>query len=192
MPRTALHEIALDVPALRALFVATLPEGRLFEAWMRPKEPWNATEAATHIGDIHRACCHALEGLGVRQRDAQLTIESGALRIVIREVRDEYVVAFTFDRTAAASVVAAQVKRMLQRLDDMLPAGLRQEQPRGARLVDFVLRYAPDAHAVLQRVSLKTGIAVTRLQAREAMTPEELERLEAAVKDVLGLESLDV
>lgn len=191
MPRTALHEIAADVPSLRGLFVATLPEGRLFEAWMRPKEPWNAAETTAHVGDIHRACRHALDGLGVRQWDPQVTIESAVLRIVIREVRDEYVVAFAFDRTAAESV-APQVRRMLQRIADVLPARVRQEVSRAARLVDFVQRYAPDAHAVLQRVSLKTGIAVARLSAREALAGEELDRLEAAVKDVLGLESLDV
>jgi len=192
MARATLQEIALDVPALRGVFVATLPEGHLHDAWMRPKEPWSARHVAGYFSDLHRANKRALEALGATHPDAQVTIESGGMLIVIREVRPDFVAAFAFDKSAAPAAVGPQVKRMMQRLQDVLPSSAPELRERGVRVLEFLDRYAPDAHAVLLRVSLKTGIPLERLQAPASLDDEQVERIEVAVKDVLGLESLDV
>ena len=192
MARTTLTEIALDVPALRGLFVATVPDGHLHDAWLRPKEPWSARHVAAYVGDLVRANRRALEALGAWHRDAQITVESGGLLVVVREVRPGFVAAFAFDKSAAPATVGSQVKRMMQRVQDVLPSTEPEQLPRAVRVMEFLSRHAPDAHAVLQRVSLKTGIPLDRLHSPETFDAEELARLEGAVKDVLGLESLDV
>jgi len=192
MARATLKEMALDVPALRGLFVAALPDGQLHDAWMRPKEQWSARHLTPSFGDVHRAMRRALETLGSWAADAQVTIESGNVLIVLREVRPGFLAAFAFDRTAAAANVGGQIKRLMQRLQEVLPSGEPEQRPRAVRIVDFLLRHGPDPHTILARVALKTGITLERLGAPSALEPTEVELLEEAVKDVLGLDSLDV
>ncbi len=82
------------------------------------------------------------------------------------------------------------LKRLLVQLEESLPSIEVEERPRAIRIIEFLSRYAPDAHAVLKRVSLRSGISLDNLRNPEELPPDQVEVLEGSVKDILGLETL--
>jgi hypothetical protein len=67
-----------------------------------------------------------------------------------------------------------------------------EQENRGASVVEFLRKHAPDPHAALLRVALQTGIAVEDLQKPEGLTAEQIDRVEDSVRTILGLETLEV
>lgn len=61
---------------------------------------------------------------------------------------------------------------------------------RAARALDVVQRRAPDPHATLMRMALKTGLPLDVLQTLEGIDAEAAARIEDAARDILGLEAL--
>ena len=58
--------------------------------------------------------------------------------------------------------------------------------------LEFLDRYAPDPHAVLLRVALRTGIPLESLRAAEGLSVEETGRLEESACRLLGLKQLNL
>lgn len=65
-------------------------------------------------------------------------------------------------------------------------------RPRAVRLLEFFRRYAPDPHAALLRLSLRTSIPVERLEAPESLDEAQVESLAVAVRDILGQEQMSL
>ena len=67
-----------------------------------------------------------------------------------------------------------------------------QSRPRAVRLLEFLHRYAPDPHVSLLRLSLRTGIALEKLDRPELLTHEQVESMAASVRDIIGQEQLGI
>ena len=65
-------------------------------------------------------------------------------------------------------------------------------RPRGARLLDFFRRYAPDPHASFLRLSLRTGIPLEDLEHPERLSDDQVDKLAASVRDILGQEQMTI
>jgi len=177
---------------MRGLFITAMPDCLLYDSWTRPDEHWVSEEAASYFGDLIRANREGLRALKAWSAEMQVTIESANLLLVIRELRADFVVTMAFDRAAPLGMVRLHTKRILDRLDAMLPKLDVQERPRGVRIVEFLQKYAPDSHAALQRVALRTGIELDVLKRPETLDAASIELVEDAVKDILGLDKLSI
>ena len=189
MSQVTIGETVADVPSLRGVFVTAMPDCLLYDSWVRPDETWHAEDVASHFGDLVRANREGLKGLSAWSTDMQVTIESSGVLLVLRESGD-FVVALAFERDAPLGMVRIHVKRILERLEEVLPKVAPEELPRGVRVVSFLQKYAPDPHTVLRRVVLRTGIPFEALQAPETLDAAQVRVLEDAVRGLLGLESL--
>ena len=192
MTQLSLHDTVADVPSMRGVFITAMPDCLLYDAWTRPSETWVPEEAASYFGDLIRANREGLKALQAWSAEMQVTIESANLLLVIRELRADFVVTLAFDRAAPLGMVRLHTKRILDRLDTMLPKLDVKERPRGVRIVEFLHKYAPDAHAALQRVALRTGLELEALRRPEELDAASVELLEDAVKDILGLDKLSL
>lgn len=190
MTQLSLHDTVADVPSMRGVFITAMPDCLLYDAWTRPNEPWIPEEAASYFGDLVRANREGLKALQAWSAEMQVTIESANLLLVIRELRADFLVTLAFDRNAPLGMVRLHTKRILDRLDVMLPKLDVKERPRGVRIMEFLQKYAPDPHAALQRVSLRTGIDLEAMRQPEGLDTASVELLEETVKDILGLEKL--
>lgn len=188
----SLADTVAEVPALRALFVTAMPDCLLFDSWIRPEEGWSAEDTASYFGDLVRANREGLKALGSWSSEMQVTIESADVLLLLREVRGDFVVTFAFDRKVPLGMVRLHTKRVLERLVGVLPALEVEQRPRGVRIIEFVHKYAPDPHAILHRLSLRSGIELERLRKPDGLEPKQVDTLEAIVKNLLGLESLGV
>lgn len=65
-------------------------------------------------------------------------------------------------------------------------------RPRAVRLLEFLHRYAPDPHVSMLRLSLRTGIALEKLDRPELLTNEQVEAMAASVRDIIGQEQLGI
>jgi predicted regulator of Ras-like GTPase activity (Roadblock/LC7/MglB family) len=188
-----LRAVFNDTPALRGVFVTAMPDCLLFTHWQRENERWIAEEAAAYFGDLVRANREALRALSSWSSDMQVTIESRDVLLVIREINANFVVACAFEKNAALGMVRMYVRRVISVLEELLPKIEQKQLPRSVRILEFLDRYAPDAHAVRHRVALRTGIAFETLQ-NDAATLDEAQvgALEEAVCDILGLDRVEV
>lgn len=192
MTRSSLQDTVADVPSMRGVFITAMPDCLLYDSWMGPNEAWIADEAAAYFGALIRANREGLKALHAWSAEMQVTIESASLLLIVRELRADFLVTLAFDRNVPLGMVRLHTKRILERLDATLPKLDAQERPRAVRIVEFLQKYAPDAHAALQRVSLRTGIELDALRRAEQLAAPDVELLEGAVKDILGLDSLSI
>jgi predicted regulator of Ras-like GTPase activity (Roadblock/LC7/MglB family) len=192
METPQIRDLASDVPSLRAVFVTAMPDCLLFDAWVKPSETWVAEEAASYFGDLVRANREGLKALKSWSAELQVTIESADVLLVLRELRSDFVVTLAFQREAPLGMVRMYTKRMLERLDDVLPRLEVTERPRAVRIREFLEKYAPDPHAALARVALRTGISVELLRKGDGLEVAQLDAFEQSVKDILGLDHLTV
>ncbi len=65
-------------------------------------------------------------------------------------------------------------------------------RPRATRLLDFFRRYAPDPHAALLRLSLRTGIPVDLLEAPDALDDAQVDAIADSIRDILGQETVGI
>lgn len=61
---------------------------------------------------------------------------------------------------------------------------------KSARLIEQLESEAPDKHAALQRLSLQTGYPLEVLQKPDSLTDEQANTVEAAIKRILGKDTL--
>lgn len=180
------------VTSLRGAFVTAMPDCLLFDSWVREQEEWNVEDTASYFGDLVRANREGLRALGSWSSDMQVTIESSDTLILLRELSEDFIVGCVFERNAPLGMVRLNLKRLLERLQVQLPQFEIQHRPRGVRVVDFLRRYAPDPHAVLLRVALRTGIDAESLERPESLSEEQVASVEEAAKRILGLDELAV
>jgi len=187
-----LSEIVEDVPSLRGVFITAMPDCLLYDAWTGRDEEWQAEEAASYFGDLIRANREGLKALHAWSAEMQITIESADVLLLIKEIREDFLVTLAFERKVPLGMARLHAKRVLERVAPTLPSVEAEERPRGLRIVEFLEKYAPDAHAALNRVALRTGIRVEALRDAATLGEDELTRLEGAVKDILGLDHLSL
>lgn len=191
MTKSAVQEAVSDVPSLRGVFITAMPDCLLFDSWTHPEETWSAEDAASYFGDVVRANREGLKSLKAWSAEMQVTIESASVLLILKELRD-FVVTLAFERDLPLGMVRLHTKRVIERLNAILPKLEATERPRGVRVIEFLERYAPDAHAVLQRVSLRTGIGIDALRAPDRLDADQTTMLEETVKDILGLDTLSI
>jgi len=187
-----LSEVVVGIPSLRGVFITAMPDCLLYDAWTRPGEEWHAEEAASYFGDLIRANREGLKALRAWSAEMQITIESADVLLVIKEIREDFLVTLAFERKVPLGMARLDAKRVLERVAPTLPSVTAEERAHGLRLVEFLEKYAPDAHAALQRVALRTGIRIEALRDAATLGEDDTARLEDAVKGILGLEHLNL
>lgn len=187
-----LNDAVRDVPSLEAVFVTTMPDCLLFDSWIRHDATWQPEQVASYFGDLFRANREGLKALDSWSSDMQVTIESPEHLILVRELSQDFVCSYVFERSAALGMVRLYVTRMYERIKASLPTFEVEERPRGVRIVEFLQRYAPDPHAILLRTSLRTGLPLSSLESPESLEQEQVEQLEATACSILGLDSLAI
>ena len=187
-----LAEMVKDVPSLRGLFISIMPDALLYDSWARENEPWEAEMVAAFFGDLVRANRQGLKALSSWSADMQVTIESSDALLILKELKEEFVVAAVFDRDTPLGMVRLYVKKLIERLLVVLPVSEIAERPKAIRIIEFLQRYAPDPHAVLMRVALILGISIEQLEQPETFESSRIDELEQTAKEIMGLEKLSV
>lgn len=190
--QTGLKQAIEGIDLLQGVFITMMPDCLLYDSWVRQEQAWTPEDIASYFGDLIRANREALKSLRAWSSEMQITVESADLLLVLTELKEDFVVGFVFDRKAPLGMVRLYTKRMLSSIEALLPQFQVEERERSVRIVEFVQRYAPEPHTVLLRVSLQTRIPLEDLQQPQGLSAEEVENLELAVCDILGLEQLNL
>ncbi len=181
-----------DIPSLRAVFVTAMPDCLLFGSWLHAESDWDEEQVATYFGDLFRANREGLKALGSWSSEMQVTIEAPDHLIILHELTADFVCACVFERGAALGMVRLHTRRLLQRISDSLPSFEAEQRPRGVRVMEFLNRYAPDPHAVLLRVSLRTRLSMDELNEPQKLTDEQIALVEQTACGILGLQTLNI
>jgi predicted regulator of Ras-like GTPase activity (Roadblock/LC7/MglB family) len=187
-----LDRIAEDVPSLRTAFITAMPDCLLFASWQTKESEVDVEEVAAYFGDLVRSNRQGLKALKTWSSEMQVTIESADSLIILRELNADFVLGTIFERSAPLGMVRLHLKRMVERVTAQLPKVTITERPRGARILEFLERYAPDPHAILLRISLRTGITPEEFQTPAKLSAEQIVRLEEAACKLLGLKQLNL
>ena len=122
----------------------------------------------------------------------QVTIESAETLVVLRELSEDFVCGCIFERSAPLGMVRLHLKRLLERVVAALPKVQAEDRPRAARILEFLERYAPDPHAVLLRVSLRSGLTLEQLKTPANLSQTDTQKLEETACRILGVPQLSL
>jgi hypothetical protein len=192
MSTILLSDVVAGIAPLRGLFITAMPDCLLFDTWTRPGETWSSEEAASYFGDLVRANREALKALSAWSAELTITVESADLLLMMYETSADFVVTMAFERKAPLGMVRLHARRILDRLQQVLPKLDAVERPRAIRLAEFLDKYAPDPHAARHRIALRTGMALDALFDPARLNDIETDVFEGALKDLLGLENLSL
>lgn len=190
--RLALAPLVQDVSGIRALIITVMPDCLMFDAWAHEEEAFAAEEVASYFGDLVRANREGLRALSSLSDEMQVTIEAGDRLVILRELPGDFVAGIVMKSDTPLGMVRLHVKRLLERLTEVLPSFKPEERPKSVRVLDYLRRYAPDPHAALLRVSLRTGLPMDLLHHPESLNDNQTDAVAASVRDLLGLEELHV
>jgi len=192
MSRSMLEQAVVGVAPLKGIFITAMPDCLLYDAWQRDENDLDVSDVASYFGDLVRSNREGLKALGSWSSDMLVTIESADTLVVLQELNEHFVCGSIFDRDAPLGMVRLHLKRMVERIMDQLPKVEAEERPRGVRLVEFVRRYAPDPHAAILRISVRTGLTTEQLDAAEELQAADVEKIEAAARRILGLTQINL
>ena len=181
-----------DIPSIRAVFITAMPDCLLYGSWLRADSDWSEEMVAVYFGDLFRANREGLKALGSWSSDMQVTIEAPDNLIVLHELTRDFVCACVFESGAALGMVRLHTRQLLERIRDSLPTFQAEERPRGVRVMEFLHRYAPDPHAVLLRVSLRTRLPMDILAEPEKLSADQVAQVEETACGILGLQALSI
>lgn len=187
-----LQQAVADVPQLVGIFITAMPDSLLFASWVREGSAWSAEDVASYFGDLVRSNRQALKALGSWSSEMQVTIESAETLVVLRELSEDFVCGCIFERSAPLGMVRLHLKRLLERVVAALPKVQAEDRPRAARILEFLERYAPDPHAVLLRVSLRSGLTLDQLKTPATISQADTQKLEETACRILGVPQLSL
>lgn len=191
----ALEDAFRDIPSLQGVLVTAMPDCLLVDSYSVDNS-WSAEEVASYLGDLTRMNQGVLKSLKKWSSSSQITIENDDVRVVLHEYQDDFVIGFIFDVNISMGMIRLLVKQALleltPRLKPLLETSQEGKGSAAVKLLDYLKKYAPDPHASIMRISLKTGIPMDLLDAPSQLAPEQVARIETAVCDILGIESLDL
>lgn len=188
----SVEEAVRDAVQLQGLFVVTMPDCLLYHAWSRSSSDWAPDEVAGYFGDLVRANREGLRALSAWSSDMQVTIESADALVILRELSPSFAMGCIFDRAAPLGLVRLHMKRLVDRVTASLPEMLPTARTKGEKIVEFLARYAPDPHAVMLRVALRTHLPVERLENAASLDADEVELLERTACQILGVPKLGI
>lgn len=187
-----IERAASGFPALRGMMIVTMPDCLLYSSWRRRDVAFSAEDASSYFGDLVRANRRGLQSVGAWSTDMQVTIEGADVLVILREIDEHFVCCALFDREAPLGMIRLHLKMVLDEIRAALPKVELSQLSRGARIVQFVERYAPDPHAALLRIATRTRIPVERLRSAAQLDASEVLAVEEAAKRILGLENIEL
>ena len=187
-----LEQAVAEVPQLIGVFITAMPDSLLFASWVKPGNDWSAEDVASYFGDLVRSNRQALKALGSWSSEMQVTIESAERLVVLRELTEDFVCGCIFERNAPLGMVRLHLKRLLERITQALPKVQVEDRPRAVRILEFLDRYAPDPHAVIMRVSLRSGLTLDQLKSPTTLSASDTQKLEETACRILGVQQLSL
>jgi len=181
---------AKELQNLEGVVIVKMPDCVEWGSWTRAS--WSPSEVAAYFGDIVRANRAAMKVVAGSTEGLSLTIEAPNHRILTQELRPDTAVVYVFDDVAPLGLVRLQAKRLCKVISEHLPSEALEQRSRAERIMEFLLRYAPDAHAIPMRVSLQTGIPIDALRDPASLDDAQTDLLEAASQDILGVATLGI
>ena len=185
-----LEEASARIQYLEGVVVTTLPDCLAWE--VSQKIEFDSEEIAAYFGDMVRAQRNACQTLSKDVTDIKLSIESEQFTVLATELNENFMAVFIFQSQTPLGMARLSMKRLASVIIENLPTEEVAVRSHGERILEFVKRYAPDSHSVMMRISLQTKIPLQSLSAPEHLTEAEIEKLETAVKSVLGVTEIRI
>ncbi len=200
-----LEALVSPLQSVQACLVIDTRVGELHLAYVRGTMSLEPEEAARRLAAANRSQADAFSG----QDALRCTIERASEIVVLEPASPLGLVALFFEGGTPLGLVRMHVARVVSELGDLLPRRDVVVPPSGApepaltsrsaegtasrsgrKLLDYLGAHAPDTHAALLRVSLQTGLPLSRLESPDELTSQEFEQVAQSVQRILGLETL--
>lgn len=116
-----LETLAATIAGLEAVIVTVIPDNLLYDAWSRGHRVAAPDESATFFGDLVRIHFDALESVGIQRGDIQITIESGGLIVLLRNISSHYVLSVVFQDHLPLGLMRLHTDRIIRLIQRNLP-----------------------------------------------------------------------
>ncbi len=178
-----------DIDGLQAVFVLTFPDGNLYSSWTSPHSSIDTESTAGYLGDLIRANRKVIKQLDIPE-NVQITIESQPFVLLVKEINKYFDIVTIFNRSVSLGIMRMELKNLIEQIEPHLKTVTPSALNEGVKLINFLKRYSIDTHVALDRLSLVTGIDVSKFHNPMGLTEEEIEKVREGVKYILGLQKL--
>lgn len=164
MLKQNLRVVASDIPGITAAIVVAMPDCLHIGSWEKGGESLPMETLGTYFGDLVRSNRAAMRVLEGDPEHISLTIESLHRKVLIREVSKDFVLGVVFTSETPLGVARMGLERMVLPVSEELKAFEITERPRIQRAMDHLMAYGAEAHVMLDRIAIQTGIPTPRLR----------------------------
>jgi len=183
MLKQSLRVIASDIPGITAAIVVAMPDCLHIGGWEKGGESLPMEILGTYFGDLVRSNRAAMRVLEADPEQISLTIESLHRKVLIREVSKDFVLGVVFTSETPLGVARMGVERMVLPVTAELKAFEITERPRIQRAMDHLMAYGAEAHVMIDRIAIQTGIPTMKLRDESGtLTDSEIEMVIEKIK----------
>lgn len=110
-----------SIKQLNALLVVTVPDCLLYSSWQRHGQTWDAETAGAFLGQLMHSTQQGSQATdGWVTGLAAITLESDRGLIILRQVKEPFMVAYVFEQGTAIGWARLQVQRTLNAVEGSL------------------------------------------------------------------------
>lgn len=118
-----MESLVSGIKQLNGVLVVVMPDCLLYSAWQRPGQTWDTEVVGAYLGELVRAHLEGLDAIEGWSDVKQMTVELDEALVVLRRVKDPFVVAYVFDRGAAIGWARLQIQRTIKAIERSIDSG---------------------------------------------------------------------
>lgn len=136
MRQNDMESLVSGIKQLSGVLVVVMPDCLLYSAWQRSGQAWDTESAGAYLGQLMLSNTQGVQAIGGWSGVSQVTLETDDALVVVRHVKDPFVVAYVFDAGTAIGWARLQIQRTVSIIEASLvsdDATIEVEEPLPAR-----------------------------------------------------------
>ena len=124
-----MESLVSGIKQLNGVLVVVMPDCLLYSAWQRPGQTWDTEVVGAYLGELVRAHLDGLDAIEGWSDVKQMTVELDRALVVLRRVKDPFIVGYVFDKGAAIGWARLQIQRTIKAIERSLDSGPVESVP---------------------------------------------------------------
>ena len=118
-----MESLVSGIKQLNGVLVVVMPDCLLYSGWQRPGQTWDTEIVGAFLGELTRAHMDSLDAIEDWSSVNQVTLELDQALVILRRVKDPFVVGYIFEKSAAIGWARLQVQRTIRGIEQSLDSG---------------------------------------------------------------------
>ncbi len=190
-----LQSLAENLPGIHSMLVLSKYSGDVLQSWSQPSGPV-ISSGGSALARLYRAGMEVNDALQLKDGVQVVCLWNGDQHLLLFPLHQEALFACSFNDSVSPTAAMESAHEAYQTLIENQELAVAVGQDRllaaadvsneGRRLLEVFQRQAPDPHACLLRLALRTGLPVSTLEQPDDWTEPQLILVSESMQAILG------